>query len=270
MTTSCQSRFPLAAQSRRVRCLLTSPAKTRVRGFAPWGSGRLSRRGRRRREIAVGLRACGYKTASGRAKWPNRDPLSEEAFFQSYSLIDSTRDSALAEEALSPLYVFARNDGINRFDKTGLDADITWSPAPCGKGLIMSFIQVGRGGWFRYKDPFVDDGSAGFGAKGTGCPEYPDFGHPGIFEDSPGGATGPVSFVVCRVCIEPCCNNKRSIVSVGPCKAWKKGDKGDLGAPEFVQTPGPPGMWWVLAVKKKYPNALSPDNCYSCKNPSGK
>jgi hypothetical protein len=132
----------------------------------------------------------------------------------------------------------------------------------------MSFVQVGSGGWGAYKDPFVDDGSKGFGAKGTGCPEYPDFGHPGIFEDSPSGLTGPVKFVVCRVCIEICCGNKRSIVSVGPCKQWKKGDTGDLGS--FSGTEGPPDMSWILTVKKKYPNAFVPGKCYDCKNPSGK
>ena len=202
-------------------------------------------------------------------RWPNRDPIGEKSFLTDLIRRNPEADEdKLYRESLMPEYLFVRNNPITWIDRFGLDADITWSPAPCPKGQIMSFVQVGSGGWGAYKDPFVDDGSKGFGAKGTGCPEYPDFGHPGIFEDSPSGLTGPVKFVVCRVCIEICCGNKRSIVSVGPCKQWKKGDTGDLGS--FSGTEGPPDMSWILTVKKKYPNAFVPGKCYDCKNPSGK
>jgi len=56
---------------------LTSPSKTRARNFCARPSGRLSRRRRVRSMFTPGLRGCGYSTASGRAKWPNRDPIGE-------------------------------------------------------------------------------------------------------------------------------------------------------------------------------------------------
>lgn len=65
----------------------TSPLKTRVRGFCARPSGRLSRRGRRTRTIATGCGGCGYKTASGRAKWISRDPSQEEGGLNLYSLV---------------------------------------------------------------------------------------------------------------------------------------------------------------------------------------
>lgn len=47
-----------------------------------------------------GLRACGYRTASGRAKWPNRDPI--------------------AERGGKNLYIFSGNDPVDFFDVLGL------------------------------------------------------------------------------------------------------------------------------------------------------
>jgi RHS repeat-associated protein len=55
-----------------------SPLKTRVRGFRRTSSGRFSRRTRFRPINTPGLRACGYKTTSGRANWLNRDPIGEQ------------------------------------------------------------------------------------------------------------------------------------------------------------------------------------------------
>ncbi|OQC73393.1 MAG: hypothetical protein BWX44_01504 [Spirochaetes bacterium ADurb.Bin001] len=46
-----------------------------------------------------GSRACGYRTASGRAKWPNRDPLEEQGGVN--------------------LYAFVANNGINRIEYLG-------------------------------------------------------------------------------------------------------------------------------------------------------
>jgi len=55
----------------------TSPLKTRVGVSRRRASGRLSRRRRSRSMFTPGSRACGYSTASGRAKWLNRDPIGE-------------------------------------------------------------------------------------------------------------------------------------------------------------------------------------------------
>ena len=96
MIAGAQSCFPLlAAESlpaarERVAlasATLTSPSKTRARTFCPTPSGRLSRRRRFRPMFTPGSRACGYRTASGRGKWPNRDPIGENGGENLYGLV---------------------------------------------------------------------------------------------------------------------------------------------------------------------------------------
>ena len=98
-TASCFA--PLAADRLRRPpfARLTSPLKTRVQGFCRGASGRFSSRLRRSRAIATGCGACGYKTASGRGKWPNRDPIGEAGGIN--------------------LYGFVGNDPIDRVDPLG-------------------------------------------------------------------------------------------------------------------------------------------------------
>ena len=67
----------------------TSPPKTRVRGFRPCSSGRLSRRGPPSPLFTPGSRACAYKTASGRRKWLNRDPIQEEGGINLYNFVSN-------------------------------------------------------------------------------------------------------------------------------------------------------------------------------------
>jgi len=124
----------------------------------------------------------------------------------------------------------------------------------------------------------VDDGSAGYGTSGgsQGCPDYKGIAAnaPGVFQDTPGGLTGPVEFIVCRVCTKPCCAGIKfimgvngvngsypisgySIVSVGPCVHWKKGDKGDLSdADTFLTFPGAPQSW-TDGMNSGYPGVAS-------------
>jgi RHS repeat-associated protein len=101
-TASCFA--PLAADRLRRRPFAspTSPLKTRVQGFFRSASGRFSSRRRRSRAIATGCGACGYKTASGRGKWPNRDPIEEVGGVN--------------------LYRYARNSAVNERDATGLSS----------------------------------------------------------------------------------------------------------------------------------------------------
>ena len=79
----------------------TSPLKTRVGVSRRRASGRLSRRRRFRSMFTPGSRACAYRTASGRANWPNRDPIEEKGGLN--------------------LYGFVGNDPISRFDRFGLE-----------------------------------------------------------------------------------------------------------------------------------------------------
>jgi len=80
----------------------TSPVKTRVGVSRRRASGRLSRRRRFRSMFTPGSRACAYRTASGRAKWPNRDPIEEKGGVN--------------------LYRFVANSPISNFDALGLES----------------------------------------------------------------------------------------------------------------------------------------------------
>lgn len=66
----------------------------------------------------------------------------------------------------------------------------------------------------------------------TGCPEYPNFGRPGNFEDTPKFTAGPVKFITCQVCTRPCCTRRgpgTDIHTIVASKTWKNGQKGSLG-----------------------------------------
>jgi RHS repeat-associated protein len=107
MGQECVSRFsplaagPLSATHTRWHSphTLTSPVKSRVWGCPRPPSGRLSLRARSGHRIATGWGACGYKTASGRRRWPNRDPLGIGGGIN--------------------LYGFVGNDAVDRMDPDG-------------------------------------------------------------------------------------------------------------------------------------------------------
>jgi RHS repeat-associated protein len=70
-----------------------------------------------------------YDPSTGR--WPNRDPLGDEAFFVLHTQGKTRTERAqLRAEALKPLYVFVSNDPANRFDYLGLHCGITVHRAP--------------------------------------------------------------------------------------------------------------------------------------------
>jgi hypothetical protein len=77
----------------------TSPSKTRVGGSRCPPSGRKCRQARSGRRIATGSKACDHKNASGRRRWPNRDPIGVAGG--------------------NNLYGFARNDPENSVDMDG-------------------------------------------------------------------------------------------------------------------------------------------------------
>lgn len=85
----------------------TSPLRTRIRGFNRGLSGRKTRRQAGRPMNAPGLRACAYKTASGRREWPNRDPLGEHAGVN--------------------LYRYLYNSPLDYFDPLGTDCCPAWA-----------------------------------------------------------------------------------------------------------------------------------------------
>ena len=99
MVQGCQSCFTSLAADRVSAArphptfapLLHHPRpKTRVRVFSGSPSGRLSRRGVQSPINTPGLRACAYKTASGRRQWLNRDPIEEDGGPNLYTFLNNS------------------------------------------------------------------------------------------------------------------------------------------------------------------------------------
>jgi len=112
---------------------LTSASKTRARNFCARPSGRLSRRRRVRSMFTPGSRACGYRTASGRGKWPNRDPLGELGGLN--------------------LYGFTDNNPLNRVDIDGRVAPV----------IVVGGISIGA----------LEAAAAAFGISAIACLSTP-------------------------------------------------------------------------------------------------
>ena len=66
-----------------------------------------------------GLRACGYKTASGRREWPNRDPIGRLGIFDKPGR-KFVGNEQLRKRSLLPMYGFVRNNPVSLFDLLGL------------------------------------------------------------------------------------------------------------------------------------------------------
>jgi len=254
-----------------------SPFGEPIRGTGPLGQSNPFRFSTKYHDSETDLLYYGYRyyyPSAGR--WSSRDPLGDLAFLEDYGKSQSSIElDNLHRESQLPPYLFVSNNPNGEVDKLGLERepDVVWSPPPCSKGEKTVFIQVLYGGSGPYKGPRVDDGSAGFYAGGSkGCPEYLPTGmNPLTFQDSPRGWTGPVKFIVCRVCLKKCCTYKHwsegwRIVGVGPCVYWKKGDKGDLGGlstnPDITRVDGPPQTWQV-GLSNDYPGAGA-GKCYKC------
>ena len=152
MVAGVQSRFTfLAADRVSAAAMLTSPQKTRVRGFCHRSSGRLSRPGRGRSMFTPGSRACAYKTASGRRKWPNRDPLGDPgSLFFLIQNFDPAFNAMQQIKAIN-LYEMVRNAPINYTDKMGLQVEelpeilfpVTLNGGGGGKCVLTSSITSG-------------------------------------------------------------------------------------------------------------------------------
>jgi hypothetical protein len=154
---------------------------------------------------------------------------------------------------------------VNATDGTG---SASYEYGPFGEVLRASG-PMARANPFRFSTKYQDDES-----------DQLYYGYPlpsqmnGVFQDSPSGWTGPVQFIVCRVCLEPCCFLQRvrtggyvslgglKIVSVGPCVYWKKGDKGDLSSDGFTRVDGP-NQNWQVGMDTDFPLAAK-GGCFKC------
>jgi hypothetical protein len=142
-TTSCLTFLAADRQQRPSLARPTSPQKTRVGNFCRSASGRFSSRRRKSRAIATGCGGCGYKTASGRGKWPNRDPIGDRGslvFLLPTPPLMRTGIPSYAEtinisadgvgQIDANLYEFVANDALSNVDPNGL---WQWGWPPWGK-----------------------------------------------------------------------------------------------------------------------------------------
>jgi hypothetical protein len=219
-----------------------------------------------------------YGASEGR--WSNRDPIGESGGMNVYGFVGNDTvqrydmfglDWAPPIPPSKPYYPPPRNEPP---DHDPSEPDVSWGPPACPKGQITAFVQVVVGYKWSSGGPHVDNGSLGFGSSSTGCPLYPlPSNTSGVFQDSPRGWIGRVRFIVCRVCLVPCCFVQRGragnnylpglkIVSVGPCVYWKKGDRGDLSDGNFTRVDGP-NQDWQVGMDTDFPDAAK-GGCFKC------
>jgi RHS repeat-associated protein len=165
-------------------------------------------------------------------RWLSRDPLAEKGGLN--------------------LYEYVYNNAINYVDRLGLESDsplTQWEAEPCPAGQETRFIQVVSGGPRPYY-PLVDNGSRGLPPRIF----YPaSWGN--SFADQPGYGAEilGLDFEVCRVCF---CEGK--IVSVGPCKTWKRTDYDqNLNDPTYPDHPYPSPLFRRV-VNNLQPGAIPP------------
>ncbi len=65
----------------------SDPLETRVGGSGVFASGQTSAASAQSFENTMGFAGCGYKTASGRDEWPNRDPINELGGINLYGMV---------------------------------------------------------------------------------------------------------------------------------------------------------------------------------------
>lgn len=136
---------------------LTSPQKTRVRGFGRCPSGRLSRPGPHSPGFTPGLRASSYKTASGRRKWLNRDPIADQGAVLSLSHRYGKFVRRAGDKAGPNLYLFVSNDPPTKSDPDGREVlnygcsggtPTCWSPLQKGPPPPQPDPCTSRGGHY--------------------------------------------------------------------------------------------------------------------------
>jgi hypothetical protein len=217
-----------------------------------------------------------YNPTTGR--WLSRDPIEERGG--------------------ASLYDFAANRPLELFDRDGRSyspwpghpplefppsnpygnplfgpaTKFIWAPKPCGKGMRTEFIQVG---WWAGKVGFVDSGGLGASDAAECPPFYPSAANGG-FEDTPGNGLGlnnpllyGMSFVVCRVCVEPCCSatepqGKLRIVSIGPCARYRIPRSRDVDDLSDDLLEGVPADF-AQVLSSRFPRVAA-GHCFSCRD----
>jgi hypothetical protein len=91
-----------------------------------------------------------YDPLTGR--WPSRDPIAEEAFFERYtSAMKFSDKQAMKDEALKPAYLFVLNDPTNGYDVHGLAGPIIPIGIVVGVVVGCAYPQF-KAAWDRYPD----------------------------------------------------------------------------------------------------------------------
>jgi RHS repeat-associated protein len=206
--------------------------ETRVGGCEVNTSGQTSVAGSKTLEMAMGCGACGYKTASGRSKWLNRDPIGEAADFN--------------------LYRFNFNNPQRWVDPYGLDAAAAAAALGEGGGLLGEEEAAGWGAGGNF-NPYVDAALAAtaIGALGYAAWEYfqPSPAPPPPAATAPPQAQAPTARS--PVPVPTSCPKKSSppsgappvaIPGAPPGTTWAPTGPQREGNPSWVPTPAIPGV----------------------------
>ena len=206
-------------------------------------------------------------------RWASRDPIEEKGGGNLYGFVYNNPVVWFDRHGREPMLPPGWHGPNQPYDPTsnpftGPPPKITptlffWQTPRCtdknGNILETRFIQVGFNGTPTYSNLFVDDGGSGLWSDSSEWPAlYP--GEESFFTDTPGdtpiGIQSPflwsIDFVVCRVCLEPCCGGKR-VVSVGPCVKYHAPTANateDLS--NYPKLDSPPFVW-TATVNQKYP-----------------
>jgi hypothetical protein len=210
-------------------------------------------------------------------RWISRDPIGETGGLNFYGFV---LNAPLNRRDPSGLRVDEATDGpvwllqqLARFAAwlrnqatASSEPDVLWAPPDCPAGELTAFVQVFRGGSGLAGGTGVDDGShGGGGSPPMHPPLYPvEIGRP--FQDTPRGpGTSGLQFVVCRVCLKRSAQGNGSqleLSSIGPCRGWNAGCKGDLGDKQLladgtVQAYEKPPDWFKITVGGAFPGFLT-------------
>lgn len=152
--------------------LLPNRQKSRVRGFSGCPSGRLSRRERQSPINTPGSRGCGYKTASGRRQWPNRDPIGEQGGYNQYGFVANRPTYGYDPQGLT-IYVCSRKSNLGGVGNHSYFYD---SSAPAGSGCKSCGTAHGSSGSSGScnNTNCPDNGEGGPGTPGTSCQAVPN------------------------------------------------------------------------------------------------
>jgi len=201
----------------------------------------------------------GYRYYSPQlGRWTCKDPIEERGGLNVFCICSNNAANHVDHFGLlGPLAALPVVIGLIVFDDVYdliTNPGVNWQAAPCmgdPNEFQTRYIQVyWRNDTPKPKGGTVDAGTGGLNDPPVGGPNSPYYAQEivnGIFSDKPAGILNTQThFEVCRVCY---CKSLNCIVSVGPCKRWKRFDSGDL---DYAPGTDQPSQGWWEAAKREF------------------